>query len=377
MPAPLSFRLFHFLPVLLGFSISVSASEGVPLRQAAREETRAVAPLTAEHFKESLVPKGFVLQEDGWHIWCNAPVLDDAGGIHLFVCRWPVKDSFGRGWWTSCEIARYTAEKPEGPYAYQETVLKGDGKAGSWRMQGTHNVTVVRLPDKRYAMLFIANSGGNKGQGGFPANQKIGLMLADRPEGPWKLAGDDGLILDVPADPGVWSHGSVVGVNNPTLLPMPDGRFFLYYKAMQPGKGKVRQMGLAIADKIEGPYHFEKEPLTRNKGTIEDGFAFHLGGKVNLLVTDCHGEGYGGGMIYQSDDGITFGQEPIRAYEAVDHYMERWPDPAKGWSPWVLQRPALLIGRNGIPSHLFTPCGTPPEGRAGTATFLFEIQPVP
>lgn len=335
----------------------------------------AAPPLTVESFKESLVPKGFVLKEDDWHIWCNAPVLGDDGRIHLFVSRWPVKDSFGTGWWTSCEIARYTADKPEGPYVYRETVLKGDGKPGSWRMQGTHNVTAVRLPDRRFALLFIANSGGKRGQGGFPANQKIGLMLAESPEGPWTLAGNDGLVLDTPADQEVWSHQSVVGVNNPTLLPMPDGRFFLYYKAMAPGKGKVRQMGLAVADKIEGPYRFEKEPLTRNKGTIEDGFAFHLGGKVNLLVTDCHGKGSGGGMIYQSDDGITFGQKPIRAYEAIDHYMERWKDPAKGWSPWVLQRPALLIDRNGIPSHLFTPCGTPPEGRTGTATFLFEIRP--
>ena len=41
---------------------------------------------------------------------------------------------------------------------------------------------------------------------------------------------------------------------------------------------------------------------------------------------------------------------------------------------WVLQRPALLIGQNGTPTHLFAPCGTLPEGRTSTATFLFEIR---
>jgi hypothetical protein len=341
--------------------------------------TRAAAPpakLSVENFHEALVPKGFVLQEPGWHIWCNAPVLDEEGVVHLFVSRWPVRDSFGKGWWTRCEIAHYRADRPEGPYTYIDTVLKGDGRPGSWRMQGTHNVTVIHLPDNRYALLFIANSGGRRGEaGGFPANQKIGLMLADTVNGPWELAGDDGLILDVPSDPTVWSHGSVVGVNNPTLLPMPDGRFFLYYKAMKPGPGEVRRMGLAIADRVEGPYRFEEQALTRNRGTIEDGFAFLLNGTVNLLVTDCHGEDSGGGMIYPSADGIHFDPQAIRAYEAIDHYLERWPNPAPGWTPWVLQRPALLLDRNGMPTHLFTPCGTPPAGASGTATFLFAIKP--
>lgn len=332
----------------------------------------ASAGFTPENFRAALAPRGFVLEEPGWHIWCNAPVLDEKGGVHLFVSRWPVKDTFGLGWHTTCEIAHYRAEKAEGPYTYAGTVLKGSGVEGSWRKEGTHNVTVVRLPAGGCALLFIANSHGTKG---FPANQKIGMMLAPDLNGPWTFAGDDGLVLDVPADPAVWSHDSAVGVNNPTLLPMPDGRFFLYYKAMKRGRGEVRRMGLAIADRVEGPYRFEKEPLTANEGTIEDGFAFRLNGEVCLLVTDCHGEGYGGGMIYRSKDGRTFDPAPVRAYEAVDHYLKRWPDPAKGWSPWVLQRPALLLDRSGAPTHLFAPCGTPPEGTTGTATFLFELQP--
>lgn len=357
------------IPLFCGFLLSCCA--------ATSNASPTPVKLTASNFETSLVAKGFVLKEKNWHVWCNAPVLDDEGKVHLFVSRWPVKDSFGIGWHTSCEIAHYRADRPEGAYTYVGTVLKGDGKQGSWRRQGTHNVTVVRLPDKRYAMLFIANSGGKRGEDVFPANQKIGLMLADSLNGPWKFAGQDGLILDRPADSDVWSHASVVGVNNPTLLPMPDGRFFLYYKAMKPGKGEVRRMGLAIADKVEGPYVFQKSPLTSNNGTIEDGFAFRLDGKVNLLVTDCHGEGSGGGMIYQSNDGIAFNPDEIRAYEAIDHYMKRWPNPAKGWSPWVLQRPALLLGNDGNPTHLFTPCGTPPEGSTGTATFLFEISNLP
>ena len=341
-----------------------------PATDAGRGKELAKLALTNLH--GSLVSKGFVLGEADWHIWCNAPILDDRGKLHIFVSRWPVKDTFGLGWHTSCEIAHYTSDKPEGPYTYVSTVLKGSGIDGSWRKHGTHNVTVVRLPDHRYAMFFIANSNGTVG---FPANQKIGMMLASSLDGPWKFAGQDGLVLDAPTDPAIWSYGSAVGVNNPTLLPMPDGRFLLYYKAMKPGKGEVRRMGVAIADKAEGPYRFEKESLTTNEGTIEDGFAFHLNGEVCLLVTDCHGPDAGGGMIYHAQDGIHFDQKPVRAYEAVDHYLKRWPKPVKAWRPWVLERPALLLDQSGTPTHLFAPCGTPPEGKQGTATFLFEIQP--
>ena len=353
--------LFHLLPRVCSIAAALSLFS-----------LHAAEQLTLLNFHDALVPKGFVLTEESWHIWCNAPIYDEQGGLHLFVSRWPVKDTFGRGWYTSCEIAHYKAERQEGPYTYAGTILKGSGIDGSWRKDGTHNVTVVRLPDRRYAMLFIANSNGNVGH---PANQKIGMMLASSLDGPWKFTGKDGLILDAPTDPAVWSHGSVVGVNNPTLLPMPDGRFLLYYKAMKPGNGEVRRMGVAIADKVEGPYQFEKEALTANQGTIEDGFAFLLNGEACLLVTDCHGKGEGGGMIYHSKDGIHFDPQSIRAYEAVDHYLKRWPNPAKGWSPWVLQRPALLLDNAGTPTHLFAPCGTPPEGQQGTATFLFEIKP--
>lgn len=356
------------------FSMLLACAPGAPSAASESGAPGLSGRLTIRNFHESLVPRGFVLAEDDWNIWCSASIRDENGRIHLFVARWPVKDTFALGWHTTCEIGHYRGDKPEGPFGYVASILKGTGVEGSWRRDAPHNPTVVRLPDARFALLFIANSHGTVG---FPANQKIGMMLSSSLDGPWTLAGRDGLVLDVPTDPEVWSHGSVVGVNNPTLLPTPDGRFLLYYKAMRPGKGQVRRMGVAVSDKVDGPYRFEPKPLTANTGTIEDGFAFYLNGEVCLLVTDCQGPGKGGGMIYHSRDGLSFSTEPVRAYEAIDHYVPRWPNPAPGWSSWVLQRPALLLGADGVPTHLYAPCGTPPAGKRGTATFLCEIDPRP
>ena len=123
------------------------------------------APLHADtnpsiaNFHDSLVPKGFVLGEEDWHIWCNAPVLDGLGKVHVFVSRWPVKDTFAKGWHTTSEIAHYKADKPEGPYTYVETVLKGTGIDGSWRKNITHKIlTVFKVLGLVLAVMYISGN---------------------------------------------------------------------------------------------------------------------------------------------------------------------------------------------------------------------------
>ena len=54
---------------------------------------QVASKLTFAKFHDSLVPKGFVLSEADWHIWCNAPMLDEQGKVHLFVSRWPVNSN--------------------------------------------------------------------------------------------------------------------------------------------------------------------------------------------------------------------------------------------------------------------------------------------
>ena len=250
------------------------------------------------------------VHEPGYHVWGSSPVIGPEGKTHLFVSRWPVAAGFG-AWMTDCEIARYASEVPEGPFVFQEVVVKGTGK-GTWDHQSPHNPSVQKIGDQ-YALTHIANAGGDKATR--VASQRIGLMVADTPAGPWRKVGESGLLLSPPDDPAIWSHNSVVGVNNPVLFAHPDGRFFLYYKAMK--KGGVRRMGVAIADQLEGPYVFLKDPLTSNTSTIEDGYAFSEGGKIYLLTT--HNK-TGTGYLWGSDDGIHFG-EPIVGFDTTASYL--------------------------------------------------------
>lgn len=307
---------------------------------------------------------GVAVEEEDFHVWGASPVIGPEGKTHLFVSRWPIARGFG-AWTTHCEIARYVSESPEGPFEFREVIAKAKGTGtDAWDRQSPHNPNVQMVGD-RYALAYIANAGGT--QSARAASQRIGLMVAGHPAGPWTKVGEDGLLLSPPEDPQVWSHGSTVGVNNPALFAHPDGRFFLYYKAMR--KGDVRRMGLAIADKLEGPYVFEKEPLTSNETTIEDGYAFQDGGNICLLTT--HNDA-GTGYLWRSDDGIRFG-DPIVGFDTMRSYIDAEQlDSAKVVRGKKFERPQVLL-KDGKPAYLYLASGVNWNGGRGSCSCVFKI----
>ncbi len=306
---------------------------------------------------------GIAVEEADYHVWGASPVIGPEGKSHLFVARWPITTGFG-GWLTDCEIARYVSDHPEGPFAFQEVVAKGSGEA-TWDHQSPHNPNIQKVGD-RYVLTYIANAGG--GKKARVASQRIGMMMADHPAGPWTKLGKDGLVLSPPEDPEVWSYQSTVGVNNPALLVHPDGRFFLYYKAMKPGD--VRRMGLAIAENIEGPYVFQQEALTSNETEIEDGYAFCENDKLYLLTTHNRA---GTGYLWESTNGLDFG-EPIVGYDTMASYLgEDLVDAAKVLRGQKFERPQVLL-QDGHPSYLYLASGANWKGGKGSYSCVFRVR---
>ena len=125
---------------------------------------------------------GVAVEEPGYHVWGSSPVIGPAGKTHLFVARWPIEKKF-KAWLTHCEIARYTSEQPEGPFTFQDVVVQGSGKQGTWDFQSPHNPSVQKVGD-RYVLTYIANAGGTKPE--CVSSQRIGMIVADVPEGPWR-----------------------------------------------------------------------------------------------------------------------------------------------------------------------------------------------
>lgn len=307
---------------------------------------------------------GVAVEESGHHVWGSSPVIGPAGKTHLFVARWPIEKQF-KAWLTHSEIARYVSDKPEGPFRFQEVVVKGSGKKGSWDYQAPHNPSVQKV-GKRYVLTYIANAGGTKQES--VSSQRIGMMVADSPSGPWKKVVENGPFLAPPTDPAIWSFQSSVGVNNPALLEHPDGRFFLYYKAMK--KGDIRRMGVAVANKLEGPYVFNPKPLTSNKTTIEDGYAFNENKKVFLLTTHNR---EGAGYLWASDDGIRFA-DPTVGFDKMNRYLDAKKIPkATVFRGKKFERPQVLV-QDGHPTHLFVASGANVSGGKGTQSCVFRIK---
>lgn len=320
-------------------------------------------------FARALEFRGIAVADDAWHIWGRSPIVGPEGKVHLFVARWPQKTGH-EGWYTHSQVAHYVGDTPEGPFAFADEVVKGTGE-DTWDKFSPHNPTIHKVGDQ-YALFYIANTGKSQR----PRNQKIGLALSKSLDGPWKKVGKDGLILSPPEDTSIWCHSTRCGINNPAFLHHPDGRFFLYYKASQ---GRTKRMGVAIADKLEGPYLHHREPLTKNEGIIEDGYAFRYGKKIYLVTTDNHGQiRRGGGLIWESEDGMDF-LSPKMAFDRLAFYHEGGVLPegfhrTKGAAGDKFERPQVLM-IDGKPSYIYLPSGTNTSGGKGSAGYVLRINP--
>jgi len=319
---------------------------------------------------------GTILAEPEWSVWCASPIRADDGRIHLFVSRWR-SPGVVPGWYTHGEIARYVADRAEGPYRFAETVVRGTGKTGEWNAHAPHNPEIRRFGN-RYALTYIANSNPRTG---WPRTQSTGLLLADRLEGPWTPATADGQILRGSPDPSHFTHG--MQVVNPSLLKV-DARFHLYFKSGSPRPGEVL-FGLATSNRLEGPYAMSPDPISPRGIWIEDAYAFISNGKVNLLTTDNKGAVTGipgAGILWVSDDGgrtfppenATLGFQPIPAYLPG---FRQLPARLVYGNLSKLERPKLLLDAKGEPEFLFASSGCALDGRPHTSVHLLRVAPKP
>ncbi|MCY1719326.1 glycoside hydrolase family protein [Prolixibacteraceae bacterium Z1-6] len=326
---------------------------------------------------------GKAVEEPGYTIWGTSPILGDDGKVHLFVARWPGELKVDPGWRTHSEIAHYVGDSPEGPFVFSDVAIKGDietdkeGKAPcnpaihkvkNRAVYAPHNPAIHKV-DSLYALFYIVNDGIEE----HPSNQYICLSVSESLYGPWKKAGEDGLVLKPPRNKDYWNYKASNGVNNPAFLQHPDGGYFLYFKS------EKARMGLAVAENIEGPYVQMPFPVTANDRNIEDGYAFMYKGKFALLTTDNHGIiEAGGGILWTSDDGIHFdtyekGFHRINDYTDVDmkkaavHYGPQNRSYAK------FERPQIVL-KDGKPAYVYLPSGTNIYGGDCTVSYVLKFK---
>lgn len=320
--------------------------------------------------RQSLLDKEarpFVFADPDWFQWGGSCILGEDGKYHLFYARWPRDNPRGMfGWLYVSEIARAVADKPEGPYVHQETVLKGFGEPQQerWDAHNAHNPCITRMKDPdtgklRYYLYFIANRDDDETASDWldrVVTQRVGVASADSPAGPWKR--HDKPVIAPPAGP-LRRY-----VTNPGVCQLPDGRYLMVLKGRaNEGSGEAARRGnfgpmlhgWALADRPEGPFVAQDSLLFPASVPAEDPCVWVQGGWIFCAVKDWHGK-LGGqtGISYVRGkldaDGKIDWQVPENA--SITPREIRWDDGIVTKLD-ATERPFVLRDASGKPSHLF------------------------
>ncbi len=311
-------------------------------------------------FCKRLEPVGRILEDPDYNVWGCSPIYGPDGKIHVFYSKWP-NEAQHQGWLTCCEIGHAIADSVEGPYEVVESALKGRG-GDWWDSMTNHNPTIHKVGD-RYAIFYMGNCDGTV------YTKRAGVAISDSLYGPWKRS-DTPIVLPSQTR----SDWDSINTSNPAFLQHPNGQFWLYYKSwnvddwehdlklrgLKPGTSDVgletnRAYGLAVADKLEGPYVIcDKNPVInlRPYGAgmqCEDGYVFIEDGKFKMLIRDMGFYNHEYGLIFESEDGIKWSEPTISFFNSHRYFKE----PPNGLDREGRFERGQLLMKDGRPEYLF------------------------
>jgi hypothetical protein len=322
-------------------------------------------------FAKKLKPVGRALEMDGYYVWCNSPIEEPDGKIHVFFSRWVASKKMG-GWINGSEICHAVADTPESEFKFIDVILAPRGP-GFWDATTCHNPS-IKYVDGKYCLFFMGNNNGKTN------TKRIGLATAPSLDGPWTRP-DAPLLL--PGAEGAWDDHCTT---NPAFIKHPNGQYWLFYKSWNTKEYETstdplvkgnRKYGLAISDKLEGPYvKYEGNPVIDysgkgNNAQLEDAFVWLDKGKFKMLARDMGVYNHQDGLLIESKTGKKW-NEPEIAYFNADHYNIVQSPPPKYLNKYGrFERPQLLF-QKGKPTYMFT---TSQGGKYMTASpFIFKIE---
>lgn len=126
------------------------------------------------------------------------------------------------------------------------------GEPGKWDAASVFTPNIL-VAEGKYWLFYTAISKPNKPPLG--PDSKIGIAVSNSPDGPWQRLATNPALKNSDDPKDFDSH-----LVDDACLIKRDGKYWFYYKGRQLGKSPAQtQMGLAIADKPEGPYVRVKE----------------------------------------------------------------------------------------------------------------------
>jgi hypothetical protein len=307
------------------------------------------------------IPDRNVFSDPEYNIWCGSVIKGKNGKYYMFYSRWP-RSQGHFAWVPSSEIALAMADKPEGPYKHVKVVLPQRG-AQYWDGTTTHNPAII-FHQNKYYLYYMGTTGTKKVT--MPAsmkddnwweyrnNQRIGVAVADHPEGEWTRF--DQPVLDVSCDSTAYD---ALLVSNPAVTIDSNGRIVLVYKQVENNGtlrgGRVR-FGVAFSNSLSGPFQkhdqpiFDSEKAGNNWMIAEDPFIWNYKGRLYAIVTDVVGvftNKKAALALLSSKDGINW--QPTNYPKVAPKHLT-----FEGTiiSDDKLERPWLLFEK-GVPTYLF------------------------
>ncbi len=210
--------------------------------------------------------------------------------------------------WDYCDV--WYATSQDGWHWEEQGVAVKRGAAGDYDDRSVFTPEVLAHEGKYYLVYQTVKSPYLR-----RSFECVALATADSPQGPWTKS--NAPILE-PVQDGIWEgeddnrfrvekKGSFDShkVHDPTLMAYK-GKFYLYYKGEPMGEqmhagGRETKWGVAIADKVEGPYiRSEYNPVTNSGHEV---CVWHYnGGIAAMLTTDGHERN----TIQWAADGVNF-----------------------------------------------------------------------
>ncbi len=247
------------------------------------------------------IPLKNTFRDSLYNIWCGSVVKGKNGKFYMLYSRWP-RDKGHEAWITHSEIAVARADRPEGPYQHLKVVFPARGNQ-FWDGVCTHNPAVIAYKNKFY-LYYMGSTGKsyvkphtayeNPNWWEYRNNQRIGVAVADDPEGEWTRFAQP--ILDVSADS--TAHDALM-VSNPAITVDDKGQFILVYKQVEKNGtirgGRVR-FGVAFSNAPTGVFVKHSQPIFEaEKGSkewmvAEDPFLWHQKGVNYAIVRDVVGK---------------------------------------------------------------------------------------
>ncbi|MGB7324464.1 MAG: family 43 glycosylhydrolase [Rubripirellula sp.] len=188
------------------------------------------------------------------------------------------------------------ATSPDGHQWTEKGMALAKGEAGTWEGASVFTPNILVAEDRYW--LFYTGTSKEFGKG-FNPDSKIGIAVSDSPNGPWERLATNPALRNSDNVDEFDSH-----LIDDACLLVRDGKYWFYYKGRQQGKGPAQtQMGVAIADKPEGPYvKYEKNPVIPGNHEV---MVWPQGSGVAAMIGTTGPKQITRSILY-ADDGFNF-----------------------------------------------------------------------